>query len=113
MYVHKIISYLTVLLETDITKQQLRCLLATANTRQLNGICEILYNAYDANAFNLSKSNLKKLQKHSKVLHVLCNTTKYSHTKRLNVLRKNLTIIINILTMLRPSIKKLLDDNLL
>jgi hypothetical protein len=113
MYVHKITSYLTVLLENDITKQQLRCLLATANVRQLNGVCEILYNAYDANSFNLSKNNFKKLEKHSKVLHVLCNTTKYSYIKRLNLLRKHLTIVINILTMLRPSIKKLLDDNLL
>jgi hypothetical protein len=111
MYVDKIKTYLQVLLEKDITKEQLRCLLATANVRQLNGFCQILYNAYDSNGFNLSKANYTYMRKHSKILDILCNSTKYSYTKRLSILRKHLTIITNILKIIRSYIKKLIDDN--
>jgi hypothetical protein len=111
MYVDKIKTYLSVLLEKDITKEQVRCLLATANLRQLNGFSQILYNAYDSNGFNLSKVNYNYILKRSKILDILCNSTKNSYNKRLSILRKHLTIIINILKILRPYIKKLIEDN--
>jgi hypothetical protein len=111
MYVDKIKSYLSVLLEKDITKEQLRCLLATVNIRQLNGISQIIYNAYESNGFNLTKESYSKLRKHIKILNILCNTTKYSYTSRLSILRKHLTIIINILKILRPHIKKIIEDS--
>ncbi len=111
MYVNQIRSYLEVLLESDISHQQLRCLLATANLRQLNGFCQILYNSYDTNTFQLSKKLYKKLAKHTGILKVLCNSTKYTYARKLNILRKHLTIFINILKLLRPTIKKMLDDN--
>jgi len=107
MYVDKIRTYLLVLLEKDITKEQLRCLLATANLRQLNGITQIIYNAYDSNGFNISKSSYAKIRKHHKILDILCNTTKYSYITRLATLRKHLTIILNILKILRPQLKKI------
>jgi len=110
MYVDKIKYYLLVLLEKDISKEQIRCLLATANLRQLNGICQVLYNAYESNGFNLNKQNYGKLRKQSRILDILCNSSRYSYKKRLHILRKNLTIIINILNILRPQIKKLIDD---
>ena len=111
MYVDKIRSYLLVLIEKDITKEQLRCLLATANPRQLNGFCQILYNAYDSNGLNLSRVNYSKLRKYSKILDILCNSSKYSYNKRITILRKNLTKIVNILNILKPQIRKLIEDN--
>ncbi len=111
MYVNKIKSYREVLLASDILNQQLRCLLATANLRQLNGFCQILYNAYDTNAFQLSKKMYRKLTKHTRILKVLCNSSKYTYGRRLHIMRKHLTIFINILKLLRPMIKKMLNDN--
>ncbi len=110
MYVDKI-RYLEVLLASDISNQQFRCLLATANLRQLNEFCQILYNAYDTNGFQLSKKMYRKLTKHTRILKALCNSSKYTYARRLNILRKHLTIFINILKLLRPVIKKMLDDN--
>ncbi len=101
MSVHKIRSYLDVLLASDISKQQLRCLLATANERQLDGLRQIFYNAYYTNAFKLAQNDYMKILKHSSILNVVCNTTKYTYQRRLGVIRKHLRIIIKMVQLLR------------
>ncbi len=90
---------------------QLRCLFATANLRQLNGFCQMLFNAYDTNGFNLTKINYQKVKKHTNILNVLCNTTSYTYTRRIKLLGKHLTVILNILKILKPMIKKMMEDD--
>jgi len=111
MYIHKIKAYLEVLFASDITKQQLRCLLATPNLRQLNGLCELLFNAFDTNGFKLSKERYMKIKRHHKILNVLCNSTKNSYQKRIKIIRQHLRVIINILSLLRVVVVKMLSED--
>ncbi len=85
--------------------------MATANLRQLNVFCQILFNAYDKNGFNLTKTNYQKIKKHINILNVLCNSTSYTCTRRIKILRKHLTVIFNILKILKLMIKKMMEDD--
>ena len=46
-FVKKNKNYIALLLEEEVTISQKRCLVATANTSQLNSIAEVVHNVFD------------------------------------------------------------------
>ena len=100
-------TYLTLLIDQQITKHQFNCLLGTANLEQLNGLCEFLYNAISGR-MNLDISVERVIKRHTKLITILTNRKHNSYRKRIQVIRKNIRIIGRIVKKLTPYMKKVI-----
>ena len=100
------------LCENDTTEDQKKCLLATVNERQLNGLSEILFNISSeepTTRIKLDKKLKSKVKKHMSVLHDIANTKK-SYKTRLSIIRENLKELYSIIKPLSPQISKVVKE---
>lgn len=107
MSLKKALTYLTLLTDEQITKQQFYCLLGTANLEQLNGLCELFYNITSGH-IELDASSTRLVRRHDKILRALTNRKQYSYRKRVQILRKNVRVVGRIVKKIIPFIKKVL-----
>ena len=104
--------YLMLLTEKDASEEQKRCLLATANEQQLNGLSEVLYNIDIEDSTSRIKLNKKvksKVKKNITVLHGIINTKK-GYKNRLSIIRENLKELYAIINPLSPQISKIVKS---
>ena len=104
MYVIKSIHYVQLLTDKKTTPDQVKCLLVTANTEQMNALSEIFYNIY-SNHIKVDTKTQKKVKKILKVFESLSDLDT-SHKKRLNLLKRHLHQIFQIITTLNTQIRK-------
>lgn len=100
----KVFSFIDLLTDSTTNKQQCKYLLQTASERQVNGICEVLYNI-EYGELRVSKKDKKSLKSHSKLLNFFFSKKKPLKYKQI-LLVKYKNVMLNILRAVRKQLLK-------
>ena len=108
-YVKKAKEFVILLIDSETSTEQVKCLIGTASLTQLNAISEILYNLLHGD-IKLNRDIAIKVKRHKKILQEICDQEN-SFSSRLSLIRKHIKLAASILSGSALEVRKIIKQD--